>query len=105
MRVARRSLGAQPQDMVRIDARSVPAACGGGPAIRGGGGRGEGRGDGRRIDGNLWQQARAVAGQATVLSRGSVVAQGARAVIRADFGLIGAAYLGGTPEVAGGADF
>ena len=136
MRVARRSLGAQPQDMVRIAARSVPAACGGGPAIRdvnpelragevnvlrGANGAGKtttvramagippvttghaGR-DGRRIDGNLWQQARAVAGQATVLSRVSVVAQGARAVIRADFGLIGAAYLGGTPEVAGDAD-
>jgi hypothetical protein len=56
--------------------------------------------DGRRIDGSLWQHARAVAGQAAILSRGSVVAQGAGA----GFGLIGAAYLGGTPEVAGGAD-
>jgi ABC-type cobalamin/Fe3+-siderophores transport system ATPase subunit len=61
--------------------------------------------DSRRIDGNLWQHARAVADQAAVLSRGSVVAPGAGAVIRADFGLIGAAYLEGTPEVAGGADF
>jgi hypothetical protein len=84
MKAARRSLGAQPQDMVRIAARSVPAACGRVPAIR--------------------QHARAVASQATVLSRVSVVAQGARAVIRAGFGLIGAAYLGGTPEVAGDAD-
>ena len=88
MRAARRGLGAQPHDVVRIAARSVPAGYGGGPAVR--------------------QPARAVASQATVLFPGSVVAQGARAVravIRADFGVTGAAYVGGTPEVAGGADF
>jgi hypothetical protein len=83
MRAARRGLGAQSHDVVRIAARSVPAGYGGGPAIR--------------------QHARAVASQAPVLFPGSVVAQGARAVIRADFGLTGTAYLGGTPEVAGGA--
>ena len=137
MRVARRGLGAPPQDVVRIAARSVPAAYGRVPAIRGVnlelragevnvllGANGAGKAttvramagilpvttghagrDARRIDGDLWQQAHAVADQATVLSPGSVVAQGAGAVIRADFGLIGAAYLGGTPEVAGGADF
>jgi hypothetical protein len=85
MRADRRGLGAQPHDMVRIAARSVPSGYGGGPAIR--------------------QHARAVAGQATVIFPGPVVAQGARAVIRADFGLIGAAYFGGTPEVPGGAGF
>jgi hypothetical protein len=83
MRAARWGLGAQPHDVVRIAARPVPAGYGGGPAIR--------------------QHARAVAGKSTVLFPGSVVAQGARAVIRADFGLTGTAYLGGTPEVAGGA--
>lgn len=47
----------------------------------------------------------AVAGQATVLSHRPLVTQGTGAVIRADFGLIGAGCLGVTPEVAGGADF
>jgi hypothetical protein len=85
MKAARRGPGAQPHDVVRIAARSVPAACGRVPAVR--------------------QHARAVASQVTVLSPGSVVAQGAGAVIRAGFGLIGGAYPEQTPEVASGADF
>jgi hypothetical protein len=34
-----------------------------------------------------------------------IAAQGAGAVIQADFSLTGAAYPGEAPEVAGGADF